>query len=162
MVKRDKGKKEGMGLNGQCGSRWRENAKRSHPHWKTAGRSEAHIQEARVELSGLWFCWRTDRKTTPMFFSSCVCILHRTIQWKTATTSFFSPHCSFIDNRWVSLRRKNLSDPDIHRSSSFLSLNTHFVPTNTMIKNTVVKYCWFIQKTTNEVKRPVLAVVTQK
>lgn len=58
-------------------------------------------------------------------------------------------------------QEKPCPDPDIHLSSPSLSLNTTFVPTNTVVKNTVVMYCWFIQKETSDISGPVLAVAVR-
>jgi len=47
-------------------------------------------------------------------------------------------------------------DSNIH-----LSLNTPLIPTDTMVKNTVVMYRWFIQTETSEIRAPVLAVAVR-
>lgn len=164
MMKKAKGKKcslrfkRGTRSNARCGSRQRELLK-DHIHMRNRRRVlGSHTGSPCPAVSSLLLL-TTHLKTTHIF--SCIYFDRRSNE--KLTTSLCSP-CSFIVDHCYS-SEQTLSQP---RNTSVFSFSLiKYTPchphphptTNTMAKNTVVMYHWFIQKHTDEINGTLMAVV---
>ncbi len=135
-------------------------AKRTHPYEKP---QEGQRLADRKSMPSCQFSASADKPIIqPHTFSSRVCIFDRTSNDKLTTTHlfFFFPLCFFFVFFIVDRCNPSEQTPSWPQNTSVVSvsLNTHLAPTNTMVKNTVVVYHWFIQRHTSEINGPLGAV----